>query len=63
MSDESEVTEQGNRGATQVPARFPVSETTPLRRDELLARVREVNRRSLSGPDSPSIQVYRRDTC
>jgi hypothetical protein len=54
VSDEPEPAERDGPGPEDEAKR---------RRDELLAKVREANRLSLTGPDSPTLHTYRSDTC
>jgi hypothetical protein len=54
VSDEPEPAELDGQGPEDEAQR---------RRDELLARVREANKQSLTGPDSPTLHTYRSGTC
>ncbi len=56
MSDEAEPAEHHDAHPTS-------QDDALLRRDELLAKVREADKQSLTGPESPSLPTYRRGTC
>ncbi|EST23166.1 hypothetical protein N566_25980 [Streptomycetaceae bacterium MP113-05] len=56
MSDEAEPAEYDDAHPTS-------QDEERLRRDELLAKVREANKQSLRGPDSPTLHTYRSGTC
>ncbi len=56
MSDESGPVEYDDAGPD-------LDEVLQRRREELLAKVREVNKRSLTGPDSPTLHLHRNEGC